>query len=1054
MLKLKMEHWTYQRYKWQKNLDPSVPPKEKVIKTLIYGVKPSGNQAQVGLRETARRQQEEYPQAANALIKDTYVDDCGTGAVSVEAADVLGADIDHVAGKGGFVTKGYTISGRPPLPNLSKDGESITVFGHKWFSEKDELQVGFGPLNFAKKHRGKKPSTEESWKVPEKLTKRICAGKVGELFELTGFIVPILAGFKLDMRDLILSGCGWDDRIPDEFHQTWTNNFQLMESTSELVYNRAVVPDNAVSMDIELIGAGDASERMVCAGCYIRFKLKDDRYSCQLILGKCKIVPEDMTLPRAEMFAATLNVHVMQIVKRALTNHCSDYLLFTDSEIALFWLTSQTKRQKPWVRNRAIEVNRFTNPIDWYHIDTSRNPADVGTRKGASIEDCDRYSRWHNGDECMQLPLAELRASYLKSVEEIKFEREHMNEINKELMGPVVDLCQSDFHLLMDDNIETAHSHCFVAGGSKCFVSSKDSEISAKVKERLKFSKYMIDPNKFKFHKVVRIQAHVIKAAKVWLSKIGKRLSRFSYPIEPTDGVIANRSALENIGCLLDETKTMQLEKESHTSDIVLLSDSEVQYSLDYFFQKATEEVKSYLHPKIYEKHVFERNNILYYSGRVLSENISFKTAMTDTMLDLSLGSFIVPVVERHSPLAYSIVNQIHWYHPTARHCGVETTIRFTMNVAHIFQVRELVKLFRKQCIRCRYLLKRTIDVEMAPASKHQLCVAPPYYATQLDLCGPFRAYSKHNKRTTLKIWIITYVCASTGMTNLKVMEGYDATQFLLAFSRFSCEVGFPKTVLIDPGSQLVSGCENMSLDMCTIKGTLNREFGIQFEACPVGGHNFHGKVERKIKTVQETIMKSTDNARLSVLQWETLCSEVANSINNLPIAIGNETEDLESLDLITPNRLRLGRNNDRSPVGTLDFSDKVDRILQQNSDIFNAWWELWLVAALPKLMPKPKWFKTDEHLKVGDIVLYNKGEGSFVGLYKYGIVEEVHRSDDGRIRSVTIRYRNANEDVNRTTVRAVRSLVVIHRIDELNIMEELGKAALLPRNSALNSAV
>ena len=239
--------------------------------------------------------------------------------------------------------------------------------------------------------------------------------------------------------------------------------------------------------------------------------------------------------------------------------------------------------------------------------------------------------------------------------------------------------------MLLDDSNEHVHSHCFVAGGSKCFVSPKDSEeISVKVSERLQFSQYIIDPNKFKFHKVVRIQAYVIKAAKVWLSKmkVGKKLSRFSYPIEATDGVVANRSALEKIGCL---------------SDTVLLSDSEVQYSLDYFFQKSTEEVKHFLHPKMYEKDVFERNNILYYSGRVLSENISFKSTMTDTMLDLSSGSFIVPVVERHSPLAYSIINQIHWYHPTAKHCGVETTIRFTMNVAHIFHVRELVKLFRKK---------------------------------------------------------------------------------------------------------------------------------------------------------------------------------------------------------------------------------------------------------------------------------------------------------------------------------------------------------------------
>ena len=199
-----------------------------------------------------------------------------------------------------------------------------------------------------------------------------------------------------------------------------------------------------------------------------------------------------------------------------------------------------------------------------------------------------------------------------------------------------------------------------------------------------------------------------------------------------------------------------------------------------------------------------------------------------------------------------------------------------------------------------------------------------------------------------------------------------------------------------------------MKLNMCDIKGVLNREYGIEFDTCPVAGHNFHGKVERKIKAIQESIEKTAHNEKLSSLQWETLCSEISNSINNLPIAIGNETECLESLDLITPNRLRLGRNNDRSPIGTLDITDKVDRILRLNSDIFETWWETWLVSAVPKLMPKPKWFRTDEHLKVGDVILFAKDESSLTsGGYRYGMVESIRRSDDGRIRLVTVRYRS-----------------------------------------------
>ena len=55
-----------------------------------------------------------------------------------------------------------------------------------------------------------------------------------------------------------------------------------------------------------------------------------------------------------------------------------------------------------------------------------------------------------------------------------------------------------------------------------------------------------------------------------------------------------------------------------------------------------------------------------------------------------------------------------------------------------------------------------------------------------------------------------------------------------------------------------------------------------------------------------------------------------------------------------------------------------------------------------------------------------------------------MHASADGHIRSVTIRYRKSTEAVNRMTTHAVRSLVVIRRIEELDVIEELGKASAL----------
>ena len=63
----------------------------------------------------------------------------------------------------------------------------------------------------------------------------------------------------------------------------------------------------------------------------------------------------------------------------------------------------------------------------------------------------------------------------------------------------------------------------------------------------------------------------------------------------------------------------------------------------------------------------------------------------------------------------------------------------------------------------------------------------------------------------------------------------------------------------------------------------------MDYELCPVGAHYMHGKVERKIKLVKESFSKELHKNRLSIIQWETLGDRIANTINNLPISLGND---------------------------------------------------------------------------------------------------------------------------------------------------------------------
>ena len=117
---------------------------------------------------------------------------------------------------------------------------------------------------------------------------------------------------------------------------------------------------------------------------------------------------------------------------------------------------------------------------------------------------------------------------------------------------------------------------------------------------------------------------------------------------------------------------------------VIILKDTDLKKALEYFYRKATVEKQSY-------KNITEmKDNILYYTGRILpSQEFGDNLSM-----NLSASTFVVPVIDSLSPLAFSIGNEVHWCDPVAKHSGNETDI--LRKYAHIVKGRELAKRFRK----------------------------------------------------------------------------------------------------------------------------------------------------------------------------------------------------------------------------------------------------------------------------------------------------------------------------------------------------------------------
>lgn len=91
-----------------RNLETEREPDVYVKTVLTFGDKPAPAMAQTALRKTAEENKNDYPEAAEALTKNSYMDDICGSVETVTQAQKLTGDLDKVLESGGFGIKGWT----------------------------------------------------------------------------------------------------------------------------------------------------------------------------------------------------------------------------------------------------------------------------------------------------------------------------------------------------------------------------------------------------------------------------------------------------------------------------------------------------------------------------------------------------------------------------------------------------------------------------------------------------------------------------------------------------------------------------------------------------------------------------------------------------------------------------------------------------------------------------------------------------------------------------------------------------------------------------------
>ena len=282
---------------------------------------------------------------------------------------------------------------------------------HKWNSNVPELEdhrdvkEADDELSFAKQQLGAQPSESKMLGLPwnkEKdtltvlfphnqtpSTKRGVLSKLAKVYDPMGLASPLTLGGKLIYRDICKQKLPWDAELSGPLIQRWTKWEQTLP-TGETV-PRAIVDHQQPVLDLELHVFGDASTQGVGAAVYTVVRQQTGTTQ-RLVAAKGRLAKEGLTVPRLELISAHMATNLVVNVRNALDVLPTPRVYaWLDSTVALHWICGNGQYRQ-FVANR-VEKIRQRPEIQWRHVPTLQNPADLASRGGQTTE------LWWNGPE-------------------------------------------------------------------------------------------------------------------------------------------------------------------------------------------------------------------------------------------------------------------------------------------------------------------------------------------------------------------------------------------------------------------------------------------------------------------------------------------------------------------------------------------------------------------------------------------------------------------------------------------------------------------------------
>lgn len=349
----------------------------------VFGSKSSPSGCQFVLLKIAELMKEVAPVGAELITSHRYMDDIVGTFADKELATRALKEASEIVERVGMTLHKLCSNEPEILSDFDQDmcvkQEVVKVLGILWDPVKDLVKLN-------------------RISVPPRmiLTKRSLLHFMAKIYDPLGFFAP----FTIVARELLqrtwVMGLKWDTELEGSLKNEVRKWLEQIESLTQVELPRLA---SETDQDLTIHIFCDSSEMAYGAVAYLVSKTDS-----VLLLAKGRVhTIKPLSMPRKELVAAVLAAKIAIVLRRQWPG--VPVQLWTDSQNVVAWLQNPARVYVQYVAGRVDQIQTFTQPEEWNHVEGKRNAADIVSR-GCNLADLRQNKLYWKGPDFLTDPNA------------------------------------------------------------------------------------------------------------------------------------------------------------------------------------------------------------------------------------------------------------------------------------------------------------------------------------------------------------------------------------------------------------------------------------------------------------------------------------------------------------------------------------------------------------------------------------------------------------------------------------------------------------------------